>query len=220
MIESKRKNITHSIKKENIIVNHINNNYKEYLIILIIFLIGLIIGVIFINNLQQNQQETIKLYISNFIENINNGNEINKINFLKESIIANVKIFLLLAVAGLTVIGMPILYLIICYRGFCLGYTFSAIIASLGIKSGILFIISTIILQNIILIPAMFALTVSGIKLYKSITKDKRRENIKIEILRHTFFSLVILIFMILASLIEVYVSTNFFINIANYIKI
>lgn len=219
MIESKRKRNTHHIKKENIILNHINNNYREYIIISIIFLIGLIIGVIFINNLKENQQETIKLYINNFIESINNGSEINKTELLKESIISNIKIFLLLNIAGLTVVGMPILYIIVCFRGFCLGYTLSAIIGALGIKNGVFFIVSTIILQNVILIPSMFALAVSGIKLYKSVIKDKRRENIKIEILRHTLFSLIILIFMIVASFIEVYISTNFFINIFNFIN-
>ena len=219
MIELKRRKHINHIKRENIISKHINNNYREYIIISIIFLIGVIIGVIFINNLQENQQEIIKLYINNFIESINDGSEIDKAELLKESILSNLKIFLSLSIAGLTVVGMPILYIIICYRGFCLGYTLSAIIATLGVKSGGLFILSTIILQNIILIPCMFLLTISGIKLYKSVIKDKRKENIKIEILRHAIFCVLILIFMIFASFVEVYISTNFFIYISKFIN-
>ncbi len=46
-------------------------------------------------------------------------------------------------------------------------------------------------------------------KLYKSIMKDKRRENIKIEIIRHTVISIVSFIFLVVASLLEVYISTN-----------
>ena len=45
--------------------------------------------------------------------------------------------------------------------------------------------------------------------LYKSIIKDRRRENVKIEIVRHTIFSILVLIMLIIASLIETYISTS-----------
>ena len=51
--------------------------------------------------------------------------------------------------------------------------------------------------------------SVSGLKLYKSIIKDRRRENVKIEIVRHTIFSILVLIMLIIASLIETYISTS-----------
>ena len=46
-------------------------------------------------------------------------------------------------------------------------------------------------------------------KLYKAIIKDKKRETIKLEIPRHTVFSLIILIVLEISSFVEVYVSTN-----------
>ena len=45
-------------------------------------------------------------------------------------------------------------------------------------------------------------------RLYKSIMKDKRRENIKLEIVRHTIFSAFIGIFIIVGGLVETYIST------------
>ena len=67
------------------------------------------------------------------------------------------------------------------------------------------------LLQNLIFIPAILALAVSGFKLYKSIVKDNRKENIKLEIVRHTAFSLIMLIILLLSSLIEIFISTNLF---------
>lgn len=49
----------------------------------------------------------------------------------------------------------------------------------------------------------------SGFKLYKSIIKDKRKENIKLEIIRHTMFSAVMLFLLIISSFIESFISTN-----------
>ena len=218
MTIAKRNKITNYISKDNIIVRHIKNNLREYIIISIIFLIGVIIGVIFINNLKENQQDIINVYLNSFIESIKNENQIDNVELLKTSIISNIKLCLYLCIAGLTVIGIPILYIIICYRGFCLGYTISATIASLGVKNGSLFIISTIFLQNLIIIPCIFFLTISGMKLYKTIVKEKKKENIKLEIIRHAIFSVIILVFLIIASFVETYISTALFIKISNYL--
>lgn len=79
----------------------------------------------------------------------------------------------------------------------------------MGIGKGILFVLISIFLQNIIFIPAILALAVSGFKLYKSIVKDNRKENVKLEILRHTVFSLLMLVALIVSSLIETLISTN-----------
>lgn len=128
-----------------------------------------------------------------------------------KSVKNNVFLALGLWFAGLTVIGIFAVYGIVCYRGFSFGYSISSIIATLGAINGTKFILSSMLLQNIIFIPALFALAISGIRLYKSIMKDRARENIKLEILRHTIFSAILTIALVVASFIETYVSTNIF---------
>ena len=98
---------------------------------------------------------------------------------------------------------------IIIYRGFCLGYTVSVCISIMGIGKGISFVLISVLLQNLIFIPAIIALAVSGFKLYKSIIKDNRKENIKLEILRHIVFSLIMVILLLISSLIEIFISNN-----------
>lgn len=79
----------------------------------------------------------------------------------------------------------------------------------MGLSKGLLFVIISILAQNLIFIPVILALAVSGFKLYKSIIKDNRKENIKLEIMRHTLFSLLMLILLAISSLIEIFISTN-----------
>ena len=74
------------------------------------------------------------------------------------------------------------------------------------------------LLQNLIYIPCLFALAVSGIRLYKSIMKDKRQENIKIEIVRHIMFSLLVGGIMLLGTVVETYISTNLIVWFVNSI--
>ena len=199
------------------IVSYIENNLREYIIISIIFLIGIVIGVIFINNASENQITQIKDYILSFINSIKENKQINDLALLKQSIKSNLLFTIILWFMGSTVIGISIVYLIIGFRGFCLGYTISSIILSCGTWKGLLFLVSTLMLQNIFFVPCIISLAVSGMKLHNSIIKNKRRENIKLEILRHTIFSFVMLIFLILSSFIEVYISKNILLSIIKY---
>lgn len=202
---TKRRNKENKIK--NIIVEYIAQNIKAYIMLTIIFFIGLILGIIFVNNTKEAQSDQISTYINNFIDSIKENYQISKPKLLINSIKGNLYITIILWFLGSTVIGMPLIYLVIGYKGYCIGYTISSIIATIGTGKGILFIIATVLFQNIIYIPAVLTLAVSGIKLYKLIMEDRRRENIKMQILKHTIFSLFIFIILIMASLVETYIS-------------
>ena len=201
-----------------VIFSHMESNLREYIIFTVIFLIGIIVGVIFINNVSENQGLEINNYITSFISSLKENKEINDMVLLKDSIKKNIVLAIILWFMGSTVIGISIVYLIVAFRGFCLGYTISSVIATCGLWKGILFVLSTVFLQNIIFIPCIFALSVSGMRLHNSIMKDRRKENIKLEILRHTFFSAIILILMIISSFIEVFVSKNILVWIIKYL--
>lgn len=196
-------------KLKNFILNNIYSNLRYYIIVMIILIIGIACGVIFINNINEEQKVEISKYINDFISSLKNNYEINKAELLKNSLTDNFKLVLGMWFIGSTVIGLPIVLGIVLYRGFCIGYTISSAIAILGVQKGMIFVLSSILLQNIIIIPALLVLAVSGIKLYKSIMKDKRRENIKLEIIRHTLVSIIGLLLLFLASLIETYISTG-----------
>lgn len=194
-------------RRNSIIKTHIENNLREYAIASIIFIIGILFGVIFINNLNDTQNNEIGNYINISIENLKESQDINQLLFIKETIKENLTFVILLWLMGSTVIGLLLVYIIVAFKGFCLSYTISAIFHVLNNGKTIAMLVSTMLLKNIIVIPCTIALAVSGMKVYKSIMQDRRKENIKLEILRHTGFSIFILIILILSSLIEVYLS-------------
>lgn len=202
-----RKNNSYRIK--NIILNYIKENIKTYLILLIIFFIGLILGVIFVDNASEPQANQISSYINNFINSIKENYQISTKDLLKETVINNVSIAVILWFLGSTVIGFSLIYVVICYKGYCIGYTISSVIATIGTAKGIVFILATMLLQNIIYIPVILTLGVSGVKLYRLIMEDRRRENIKIQIAKHTIFSILMLMLLIISALIETYISGN-----------
>ena len=92
----------------------------------------IILGIIFINNSSQNQVEDITNYLNDFVNSLKSNAQIDKGVLLKDCLISNFLLVLALWFVGSTVIGIPIVYGIIIYRGFCLGYTISSAIATLG----------------------------------------------------------------------------------------
>jgi len=205
------KNIRRNYRKKsvlkNILYTHLQKNLKEYTIASLIFVIGILLGIFFLNNLNDVQTNEISSYIKNSITTLKNNNNINELLMLKDLIISNTTFVLLLWLMGSTVIGLLLVYLIVCFKGFCFGYTVSAIIFVLGTGEGIIFSISSMLLKDIITIPCTIALAVSGMKVYKSIMQDKRKENIKSEIVRHSLFCVFILILLIVSSILETYIA-------------
>lgn len=195
----------------NIFISHIQNNLREYTIASIIFIIGILLGIVFVNNLNDAQGKEISTYITTSINTLKENSDINNITLLKESAQSNILLVILLWLLGSTVIGLLLVYLIVAFKGFCFGYAISAIVYSLETGKAIILLISTMLLKNIIAIPCTIALAVSGMKLYKSIMQDRRKENIKLEVIRHTIFAIFILILLIASSFVEAYVSQGIF---------
>jgi stage II sporulation protein M len=197
------------IKILEIIKEHVRNNKKEYIIVSLLFIIGIFLGVLFINNVQESQKLEITAYLNTFIEKMKNIDNLNYVELLKNSMVQNILLAIVLWFFGTTVIGIPVVFGIVMYRGFCLGYTIAVCITIMGFPQGVFFVLILLLLQNILFIPAILALAVSGFKLYKSIIKDINKENIKIEVVRHTIFSFIMLIVLLISSVIEIFVSTN-----------
>ena len=147
------------------ILNHIINNKKEYILVTLIFLVGIFLGVMFINNIQETQMKEITEYLKSFTEKLKNTEKLETYSILKTTISENIILAITLWFFGTTVIGIPIVFGIILYRGFCLGYSIASIITKMGTGKGILFILVTLVLQNIIFIPAIIAIGVSRIQI-------------------------------------------------------
>jgi len=206
----KRKNQIFTIIKENVL-----NNAKSYFIVAIIFVVGIFLGVMFINHLEDKSE--IENYINTYVDEtklIENGNYFQE---LKNDIKENIILVFLLWFAGTTIIGITIVFGVILFRGFCLGYTIASCVYVLGRIKAISFIGITVLLQNIIFIPALMILGVSSIKLYKSIIKERRKENIKPAIAKHTILSLIILVALMISSIIKIGISYKLILELIKY---
>mgnify|MGYP004674553009 CR=1 FL=1 len=197
------------------IENHINQNIKEYAISTLVFILGVIIGVMILNSSNEESKKNISGYINEFVNTIKNREyEVDTNKLLMKSITSNFKVALIIWISGSTLIGIPLVYGSLGYKGMCIGYSISAIIAALDKSKGITVALSSMLLQNIIAIPCILALAVSSVKMHKVIMKEHNKNDLKFEIYRHTIFSLIMAVGLVISSFIEIFLSTNLTSNI------
>ena len=206
----KRKNEIFTTIKEDIV-----NHAKAYFIVVIIFTVGLFLGVLFVNK-TENKSE-IEKYINSYIDETKQIQNANYFDELQKDIRSKITLTFFLWFAGTTIIGIPIVLGIILFRGFCLGYTIASCIFALGKVKGLIFVIITVFLQNAIFIPALMILGVSSIKLYTSIIKDRRKENIKVSILKHSIVSIMVIIVLIVSAIVKIEISYRMIVNLIKY---
>ena len=119
--DSKKINISKSL------LFHIENNKKEYIICTILFVIGILLSIFFINNCNDKQLTEINSYILEFVNNLKHINGLNYILLFFSSMKMNLIIILVAFILSLIVIGKPIIYLALIGKGFVFGYTIRSI---------------------------------------------------------------------------------------------
>ena len=199
------------MKIKGVLLEYIKTNKKTFVVLLIFFFIGIFLGIIFINNANERQISELTLYVNSLKENIKSAQNVNMTFLFFQSTKQNIIFLLIIWFLGCTILGSFLIYVSMIYKGFSLGYTVSAIIATLGVKQGMIFAVCALLFQNIIFLPILFLLSESGIKLYTNLKKN-RYLNVKVEFFRHTVIMVISLMFSIISSFIEIYVSTNFLI--------
>lgn len=200
------------MKRKSILLEYFNKYKITYIIIISLFLIGVLFGVIYINVANEEKIENLSQYVTKLISDVKNNTSIIKTNSIINSILKNSREIIIIWFLGCTVIGSYFIYIDIIYHGFKIGYTIATFIYVLGTKKGIIFSLSSLLLQNIIYIPTLFFIAESSIKMCRQIYIN--RNNIKKEFIRHIIILIMCLGFGIVASFTEILFSTkilNFF---------
>ena len=76
-------------ENRNVILKHIKNNLKEYISVIIVFLIGIGLGVILLNNSNDIQKQELNSYVNDFVIQLNSGISIDKFQLLKNVLLNN-----------------------------------------------------------------------------------------------------------------------------------
>ncbi|MFZ5988590.1 MAG: stage II sporulation protein M [Bacillota bacterium] len=166
---------------------HIKNNINSYFFLFLAFVAGVSAGAFTVNGLSSIQRNELTNYFQGFLQLFENQ-RVDSNEVLRISLIDNIKLVAVLWVLGVTIIGIPFIYIIVGIRGFITGFTSGFIIDVLGFK-GIIFTLLTILPKEVVIIPCIIALGVNGINFSLNIIKNKSIKHMSKESLKTSFFA-------------------------------
>ncbi|SHG66147.1 stage II sporulation protein M [Virgibacillus chiguensis] len=139
-------------KNKTLLINHVKEHATIYLFMVILFLTGVIFGAILVNSMNFVQKQDLFFYLERFFKQITDNEQANYDEIFKNSFFYHIKYLLLLFVLGLSVIGLPLVWILIFLKGLVIGFSVGFMVNQLGLN-GLLIATLSIAPQNFLIIP-------------------------------------------------------------------
>lgn len=135
-----------------LLFDHVKTNITIYLFITTLLVTGIVFGAIIVNSMNFVQKQDLFFHVNQFFTKLNNGESIISKDIFKKSFSFHVQYLALILLLGLTIIGIPLIWLLVFLKGLVIGFSVGFIVNQLGFK-GLLLATVSIAPQNIIIIP-------------------------------------------------------------------
>lgn len=193
-------------KKTNVFKSFFLAHMNLYLFLLILFIIGLITGIVHSAILGDEAKSESYTYITTFINALKTKQF--DINILfNEFLVTNLKPAIFLWLFGLWIIGIPLICIYIAFEGYSIGFVISIILNSLGTGKGSLLLGLALLPQELFVIPVLLTMGVNSILFAKAIWKTKSSaSSIKFDIYRYIFLFILCIAVLIAVTVIQTYI--------------
>lgn len=196
------------------IIKYLNETIKKekniLIFILITFFLGLILGSLFINFITEDDKKLLVEQLELFFSNVKNlTKDVFGIKVFSGEILNNEFQLFIIFVLGISMIGLPVVIIIMFFKGFMLGTTLATIILKYqfkGIIGSFLYVFPCYIFNIIIYIFISFFAVHASIKFLKALLK-KNNLNFKSFFGRYLLSFIISMFFMFIVCLLDAYLT-------------
>lgn len=136
-----------------VITASLQQSWPLYLIVMVIFGLGILLGSLGVNTLSEEQTIELQRYLQSFLARAAEI-DVDRIQMVKGALYDNLLVGLVMYILGLTIICLPLVLALIFFRGFVLGFTVGFLTAHPDWREFIVILVS-MLPQNILFIPAL-----------------------------------------------------------------
>ncbi len=196
---------------------YLRGNLKLSIVILIIFAAGIIGGSLGISTLSNQQQSELQNYVDLVLQGSGDW-QVDSGGLAQKVIWSNIKLVLLMWFLGMTVIGIPLILLVIFLRGVVLGFTVGFLIQEKAL-AGVLLTLLSILPQNIIYVPVLLLSAVGAVSFSLNLIRGKFSRSLHLSqyFIGYSVGYMLALLIVSLGGLVEAYISPAFIRLIAVY---
>lgn len=181
-----------------------------FLFIVVLFLMGVIFGAIVVNSMSITQKEDLFYYLSQFFGQVSDGKVTEDNDLFLQSFLHNSKFIGLIWVLGISIIGLPVILILLFIKGMVVGFTVGFLVSQMG-WNGFMLAFVSILPQNLIIIPVFILMAAFSVIFSMRMIKQQFMKKYAQPILPffkgYIFTLIVAVIFISAASGIEAYLS-------------
>jgi stage II sporulation protein M len=198
---------------------HIQENISVYTFTVILFFIGIIFGAIIVNSLSIDQKQDLYLYLSRFFGQVAEGNFAYTGDMFNQSFTHYIKYLGLMWLLGLSIIGLPIILIMLFLKGIVIGFTVGFLVNQMHWQGFVLSFVS-VLPQNLLLVPAFIIIGTASIVFSLRMIRQQFRKTDPIlpYFVRYTLLMVFTALFLTVSSSFEAYLSPGLMKSIVQWI--
>ena len=132
---------------------HLEENSSVYTFTMVLLVMGVVFGAIVVNSLALSEKQDLYIYLKQFFGEMSTGKFASAHAMFNQSFTHNLKYIGFLWVLGLSVIGLPVILILLFLKGVVVGFTVGFLVNEMG-WHGMLVSFVSVLPQNLLLIPA------------------------------------------------------------------
>ncbi|WP_425387226.1 stage II sporulation protein M [Alteribacter aurantiacus] len=175
------------------IMNHIEENRSIYVFSIVLLMMGVIFGAIIVNSLSISQKTDLYTYLTQFFGQVEKGEMASSEDAFIQTLAHYSKYLGLMWFLGLSVIGLPIILILLFLKGLVIGFTVGFLVSQMGFD-GFVLAFAAIFPQNMILVPVFIIVATVSISFSLKICRQIIRKGYEPIFQHFTAYSLFLLI--------------------------
>ncbi|MFD2617705.1 stage II sporulation protein M [Terrilactibacillus laevilacticus] len=199
-----------NLKIKRIVMKHVQENLPIYTFVVVLFLMGVIFGAIIVNSLPYESKKDLYTYISRFFTELSKGNVASPKNMLAENFTNYVQYMGFMWILGLSVIGLPIIFILLFLKGIVLGFTVGFLVNQMGFH-GFWVSLASVFPQNVFIVPLFIitgAVSISfSLKMFRQLLMKTRKAPLLPQFIRYGLFMVLVCLLLLFVSTYEAYIS-------------
>ncbi|MBG9788646.1 MULTISPECIES: stage II sporulation protein M [Brevibacillus] len=188
---------------------YLKENQSLFLFTIVLFTMGIIFGAVLVNSLDLSQRQELLGFLNYFFSNFDKSGIMDSSLHFQQAFGYHLKTILILWVLGMSIIGLPMILLLLFLKGIIVGFTVGFLVGELQWK-GVTFALLGVLPQNMLVVPAMLIAGVAGISFSLRLVRTRlvtRRDSIMPHFTNYSILVGSMFIIMTAAALLETFLS-------------
>jgi stage II sporulation protein M len=188
---------------------YVREHQSLYLFTIVLFTMGIVFGTVIVNALAQTQKQELLAFLQFFFNSMDQHGIIEPNAHFQQAIGHYVKTVGIMWMLGLSIIGLPMILLLLFLKGVVVGFTVGFLVNQLKWQ-GVTFALMGVLPQNMLVVPALLIVGVSGISFSLRLIKTRlvtKRDVILPHFVSYSVLVLAMLAVLTVAAMFESFVS-------------